>query len=241
MAKKTGVKNYRNDILIDMIESIKPSGAEAWKQVAVLYQNATNEAELRDSDDIKRHWTQKLCNGFRPTGRSGSDKDRILRCLNIQHKIMDASAASMYGFEEGTSGSEDDHDEGDSAADEEDLEDLTLPGPATIPITSPAASPAANGSAPERPNAIAEPTHAATSTARNAAKGNDMKTKNSGSAQRYSIAKSVDSIATALAASVAAPAPAPPVATNQNDALLLTAAMDAATTAAATTAAETTA
>lgn len=171
MAKKTGVNNYRNDILIDMIESIKPSGAEAWKQVAVLYQNAANEAELRDSDDIKRHWTQKLCNGFKKsTGRSRSDKDRILRCLNIQHKIMDASAASMYVLEGETSGSEDDRDEGDSAADEDDLEDhsYSLLGPATIPITNPAASPAASGSEPERSNAIAEPTHAATSTARNA-------------------------------------------------------------------------
>jgi len=37
-----GVPNYRNDLLIDIIEENLPEGLEAWRMVAFAYQNALN-------------------------------------------------------------------------------------------------------------------------------------------------------------------------------------------------------
>ena len=39
--------NYRNDILINIVEQQLPQGLEAWRNVACLYQTAANENELR--------------------------------------------------------------------------------------------------------------------------------------------------------------------------------------------------
>lgn len=128
MPKRTGVKNYRNDLLIGVIDAIKPTGSESWKQVAVLYQDASKEAETRDFEDIKRYWTQKLCNGFKkPTGRTGaSDADQIHRCQAIHHKILESTASTMCGFED----DDENHDESDAEDDagsetSEDFEDIT--------------------------------------------------------------------------------------------------------------------
>ncbi len=41
-----GMPNYRNDILIEIIEEHLPQGLEAWRKVDMAYQNASNEVNL---------------------------------------------------------------------------------------------------------------------------------------------------------------------------------------------------
>ena len=76
--------NYNNDCLLDIIERIKPSGAEDWNEVANLYHTSSKELILRDGSGIKRHFIEVLCNKYRkPTGRSAPSA-RIERAQNIQ-------------------------------------------------------------------------------------------------------------------------------------------------------------
>ncbi len=41
-----GVPNYKNDILIDIVERYLPQGLEAWRDVALAYQRETFETTL---------------------------------------------------------------------------------------------------------------------------------------------------------------------------------------------------
>ena len=67
--KKTGTSNYKNDMLLNVIEAILPAGAEGWKIIASRFQIVSGEATLRFNDDIRRHFFTKLCkNGKRQTG-----------------------------------------------------------------------------------------------------------------------------------------------------------------------------
>ena len=64
-----GTTNYKNDILLNVIDAILPVGSKEWETVAQRYLAASGEQYLRSPDDIKRHFTTKCCNGFKkPTG-----------------------------------------------------------------------------------------------------------------------------------------------------------------------------
>ena len=93
--RSSGIPNYRNGILINIVEEQLPQGLEAWRNVATLYQSAANEKELRRGEDICDNWVRKLCNNFKkPTGKPGDLTDRIYRCLAIERWIqLWASAA----------------------------------------------------------------------------------------------------------------------------------------------------
>jgi hypothetical protein len=56
MPRKKGAMNYKNDVLIDIIEEILPNGELVWEAVAIAYQAKTNEESLRDMTDVKKHW-----------------------------------------------------------------------------------------------------------------------------------------------------------------------------------------
>jgi hypothetical protein len=54
--KKVGTPNYKNEVLLNLIEFYLPAGNEQWKIVAQRYQEVSKEAFLRYHDDIKRHF-----------------------------------------------------------------------------------------------------------------------------------------------------------------------------------------
>ena len=98
--RRSGVPNYQNVILIRIISTVKPNGALLWQLVAEQYQRETGEEELRNPDDIKRHWYTNLCNKMcKPTGRTGGNMDRILQCIRIQCAIMKKTDSVMMGIE----------------------------------------------------------------------------------------------------------------------------------------------
>jgi hypothetical protein len=43
MPQKKGYVNYKNDVLIDIVEEILPNGELGWEAVAIAYQAKLNE------------------------------------------------------------------------------------------------------------------------------------------------------------------------------------------------------
>ena len=61
-----------------------PAGIYEWEQVANLYKERSCESDVRDKDDIKRHWVEKLCNKFH--------KCLMFMVLPIKNRNMPSSA-----------------------------------------------------------------------------------------------------------------------------------------------------
>ena len=76
LGRSGGVPNYKNDILIDIIETKLPQGLEAWREVAVVYMRESHEVTLRRGEDLRDNWNKKLCNRMqKPTGKPGEQTD----------------------------------------------------------------------------------------------------------------------------------------------------------------------
>jgi hypothetical protein len=117
LPRSKGKANYKVDILILVVEEKLPNGAQAWQEVAALYQARSGETLLRDHDDIMRHWVDKCCNKFKkPTGTPGDPKrDMILRCQQIHEWILKKSVSCIMGADlEGDEGLEVSNDWEDS-------------------------------------------------------------------------------------------------------------------------------
>lgn len=127
MAHARGAKNYKKVVLLEVVKEVLPAGAYEWEQVANLYKERSCESDVRDKDDIKRHWVEKLCNKFKkPTGNGGGAKDFFLRCQRVQAKIHKKCESTLMGAhsddenENDTTGSDDEYkDDGSSESEEE--------------------------------------------------------------------------------------------------------------------------
>jgi hypothetical protein len=94
-----GAKNYKNEVLINIIAGILPNGQYGWDQVAAAYMTEANEDILRDTDDLKRHWVKTLCNGMKkPTGGTGEKGERIHKCIHIERLILDKTHLGILGL-----------------------------------------------------------------------------------------------------------------------------------------------
>ena len=80
------VRNYRNAILIDIIDDIHPICNNHWELVLQRYLEASGEDDPREVKDLKAHRVNKLRNNFKkPTGRTSEMGDRINICIKIEH------------------------------------------------------------------------------------------------------------------------------------------------------------
>jgi hypothetical protein len=50
-----GTKNYKNEVLIHCDLDILPNGKYGWQAVALAYQEAAQEDEVRNTEDLKKH------------------------------------------------------------------------------------------------------------------------------------------------------------------------------------------
>ena len=95
--RPSGVRNYQNNVLIDIVERLLPQGLEGWREVALEYQRESNEPVLRRGEDVRDNWVKKLCKNMKklcknmkkPTGTPGDLRDRHFRCLRIERRIQD--------------------------------------------------------------------------------------------------------------------------------------------------------
>ena len=112
-----GVHNYRNDILINVVEEYLPQGLEAWRGVALAYQRELMEVNFCWGEDLWDNWNRKLCNRMqKPTGKPGVLSDRIYRCIAIECCIQDEANAAILGADSAESGHS--HNDGVSALSE---------------------------------------------------------------------------------------------------------------------------
>lgn len=108
--RSAGVPNYKNELLINVIEGILPNGPALWQMVARRYQEVSGEMNIREVQDIRRHFTthKNLCdNGKKVTG-SSAPKESVARCQSIWRKILSRSAAANLGANDSGSDSEND-------------------------------------------------------------------------------------------------------------------------------------
>jgi hypothetical protein len=75
MPRARGKANYKVELLIEVVEEKLPQGALGWQEVAALYQFRSQESVLRDYEDVKRHWTEKLT-GDQPASTAKKQKKR---------------------------------------------------------------------------------------------------------------------------------------------------------------------
>jgi hypothetical protein len=98
MPRKKGTVNYKNDVLINIIEEILPNGELGWEAVAIAYKAKSNEEMQQDTTNVKKHWMTNLCNSMKnPTGWTGKNGDRICRCIAIKKKIMRKTHSGFLG------------------------------------------------------------------------------------------------------------------------------------------------
>ncbi len=96
--RSSGVPNYCNDLIIDIVKQLLPQGIEAWRNVALLYQNTSNKRDLCRRGGIHDNWVRKLCNNFKkPTGKPGDNLGQIFCCLEIEHRIQRKANAAILG------------------------------------------------------------------------------------------------------------------------------------------------
>jgi hypothetical protein len=120
MRRAVGMPNYKNDLLISVIEAILPDGAIQWKLVATRYKEVSGEVEERDSHDIKRHFTTNTNlrdNGRKVTG-SAAPKPSVARCHEIWRKILKKSSATNCGGGSPSDGESSDSDSGSESYDD---------------------------------------------------------------------------------------------------------------------------
>jgi hypothetical protein len=78
MARTKGSVNYKNKVLIKIINKILPNSEVAWEAVCTEYFNQSKEKVLHNTTDVRKHWIKNLCNNMqKPTGRMGKNGDRI--------------------------------------------------------------------------------------------------------------------------------------------------------------------
>jgi hypothetical protein len=98
MPRKKGAVNYKNDVLIDIVEEILPNGELGWEAIAIAYQAKSNEEMQQDTTNVKKHWMKNLCNSMKkPMGWTGENGDRICRCIAIEKKIMRKTHSGFLG------------------------------------------------------------------------------------------------------------------------------------------------
>jgi len=97
--RRRGAKNYKNEIITNIIAGILSNGQYGWDQVAAAYMTAAKEENLCDADNLKRHWVKTLCNGMKkPTGGTGEKGERIHKCIAIERLILDKTHLGILGL-----------------------------------------------------------------------------------------------------------------------------------------------
>ena len=96
--RQRGSKNYNKTKFIEVVDEIRPYGAEMWNNVSTRYKEVTGEESVRDGKDLKDYWVKKCCNNFKkPTGAHGGPEDVIAQCCAIEREIQAANAAGILG------------------------------------------------------------------------------------------------------------------------------------------------
>jgi hypothetical protein len=99
MPRRKGARNYKNALLIRIIDQVLPNGELGWQAVATAYKEAAGEDTVQNSDNIKKHWIRNCCNGMKkPTRQPGGKNGSIHKCIGIEKLIMEKTNSRVYGL-----------------------------------------------------------------------------------------------------------------------------------------------
>ena len=89
MPRTKGKVNYNIPKLTEVIEEKLPQGSMGLQEVSALYQLRPQEEVLRDHEDIKRYWVEKLCNKFKKlTWNLGDPTHDQILCFHEANNII---------------------------------------------------------------------------------------------------------------------------------------------------------
>ena len=118
-------QKYDNEMFLDIINKVKPVGAEMWDMVALEYQKRANEVLLRDSADIKRYFQEKLCNKMQTITGTSRAALSTRRAQDIYQKFLRKEAGSFVGGSSDDEDSSSSSDDGDGVAgDRDEVDDI---------------------------------------------------------------------------------------------------------------------
>jgi hypothetical protein len=99
MARTKGSFDYKNKVLIKIVNELLPNDEVGWEAVATAYFNQSKEEVLCNTTDVRKHWIKNLCNNTQKlTGRMGKYGDWIHRCMLIEKKNMKKTHSGMIGL-----------------------------------------------------------------------------------------------------------------------------------------------
>lgn len=112
--------NYKAKILLNIVDRLEPIGSAQWMEVADKYKVDSGEGDLRDWQDLKRYFVEKLCDkNKKPTGES-APKPQVARAQAIYEKILRKEGCGIYGDEASSEDEFEDEDEDDDDEEETD-------------------------------------------------------------------------------------------------------------------------
>lgn len=111
-----GVSNYKNDILLNVVEEVQPTQAPMWQIVAQRYQDMSGEITIREAKDIRRHFTtlRNLGTHGKKATKSASSKNGANHREQNGQQIAAVSASSVGVKDEDESNQEFEDDSEDS-------------------------------------------------------------------------------------------------------------------------------
>jgi hypothetical protein len=113
MSTRAGKPNYKNKILLEIIKAIRPVSSEQWMIVVERYKDKSGEIEMRDVQQLKKHFTSKMCNGHKKITGKAKHKLLIEQSQLVYKELLRKECGVAVG------GNSDD----DVEEDEEELDD----------------------------------------------------------------------------------------------------------------------
>ena len=110
MSEGRRTPNYKSRILLEVIRGVEPASKIGWERVAIEYKERSQEAVLRDYQDIKRYFIQKMCNSNKKITGESNAKKSVEDSQRVYNRILAKEGAGDYGDED------DDDDEEETVA-----------------------------------------------------------------------------------------------------------------------------
>ena len=84
------------------MSEIFPNSEYGWQAIALAYQEQSREENIRNTDDLTRHWIKNLCTGMkRPAGCPGKKSNWILWYIAIEKNGQNAFRNAGHSREQG--------------------------------------------------------------------------------------------------------------------------------------------
>jgi hypothetical protein len=94
-----GSVNYKNNVLINIINKLLPNVEVAREAVCTAYFTQSKEKALHNTTEVGKHWIKNLCNNMQKlTSRMGRNGNPIHRCILIEKNYEENSFGDYWPF-----------------------------------------------------------------------------------------------------------------------------------------------